>query len=105
VPADDLQPPGLRQQRLVDPRAAHDQAVGLAQTLDQRLVGRLAGMVERDAGRREEAVDPLGMDRIGDDDMGHGRNSSAGRLDGSVDSVAGPSRNALANSRQGGRDR
>jgi len=62
--------------RLVDPRAAHDQAVGVAQALGQRLVARFAGMVERDAGRLEQALDSVGVNGIGDDDMGHGRTLS-----------------------------
>ena len=71
MPADDAQPLRLGQQRLVDRRAAHDQAVGVAQPVDQRLAVRGAGMVERDAGCRRQAFDAVRMNRIGDDDMGH----------------------------------
>ena len=74
--ADDPELLGLRQKLLVDPRAAHDQPVGLAQPLGQRLVGRLAGMVEGHARRLQQALDPAGVNGVGDDDMGHGRSIS-----------------------------
>jgi hypothetical protein len=76
VPADDLEPLGMLEQRIVDHRAAHDQAVGVAQALGQRLVARLAGMVERHARRLREALDSVGVNGIGNDDMGHGRTLS-----------------------------
>ena len=43
----------------------------MAQPLGERAGGWIAGMIKGDAGSLQQAIDPVGMDGIGNDDMRH----------------------------------
>ena len=66
--ANDAQPFRVHEQRVVHFRAANDQAIGIAQPLLERHVRRVARVIERDTGDREQAVNAALVNGIGDDD-------------------------------------